>query len=193
MASPYSFSASYNNPTPAQVNCPQCAGMGPNGFTALPELTANLPVYGQGTPAQIQAQIPPPMPTQGMQPQLQADPGRMISYGVNPNRGLIPQMPSNVQGTNAMPTLPESMVVPITDMNQPMPMTTESLQYMNGFLRTQIGRRVMVEFLIGTNTLVDRTGVLLGVGANYILLNESDSDDLLACDFYNIKFVKFFY
>lgn len=47
--------------------------------------------------------------------------------------------------------------------------------------------------MLGTNTLTDRTGTLLGVGANYILINESDSDDLLACDFYNIKFIRFYY
>lgn len=72
-------------------------------------------------------------------------------------------------------------------------MTTDSLQYLNGFLRSQIGRRVRVEFLLGTNTMTDKTGTLLGVGANYILLREANSDDLLVCDFYNIKFVTVFY
>lgn len=87
----------------------------------------------------------------------------------------------------------ESFSGAITDLNQPAPMTVESLQYLNGFLRTQIGRRVQVQFLIGANTFTDRTGTLLGVGANYILLNETDSDDLLACDFFNIKFIRFYY
>ena len=81
----------------------------------------------------------------------------------------------------------------INDLNQGMPMTAESLQYLNGFIRTQIGRRVRVEFLVGTNTITDRTGILVAVGANYILLNETETDDLLACDFYNIKFIKFYY
>ena len=82
---------------------------------------------------------------------------------------------------------------PITPTTQPAPMTAESLQYMNGFLRTQIGRIVQVQFLIGTNTLVDRMGLLLAVGANYILLNEIETDDILVCDFYNIKFIRFYY
>lgn len=76
---------------------------------------------------------------------------------------------------------------------QPITISSESLQYLNGFLRTQIGRPVLVDFLIGTNTLVDKSGTLLGVGVNYILLQEAETDDLLACDFYNIKFVKFYY
>lgn len=89
-------------------------------------------------------------------------------------------------------TLP-GQLAPITDITQPQPMTTESLQYLNGFLKSQIGRRVHVEFLLGTNTMTDRTGTLLGVGANYILMRETDSDDLLVCDFYNIKFVTVYY
>ena len=74
-----------------------------------------------------------------------------------------------------------------------MTVNQESLQYLNGFLRTQIGKKVKVEFLVGTNTMTDRMGILVGVGANYILLNESETDDLLACDFYNIKFIRFYY
>lgn len=81
----------------------------------------------------------------------------------------------------------------INDLNQGTPITADSLQYLNGFIRTQIGRRVRVEFLIGTNTITDRTGILVAVGANYILINETETDDLLACDFYNIKFIKFYY
>lgn len=64
---------------------------------------------------------------------------------------------------------------------------------MNGFLRTQIGRPVQVEFLVGTNNMVTRSGILLAVGANFILINEAETDDILACDFYNIKFIRFYY
>ena len=82
-----------------------------------------------------------------------------------------------------------SMTAPITDTTMPPAMTMESMQYLNGFLRTQIGNRIKVSFLIGTNTYLDRAGKLLAVGANYILLQEAMSDDLLVCDFFNIKFV----
>ena len=100
-----------------------------------------------------------------------------------------PSAPSGLQ----VPTQEELDRQPITDLTQPMPVTAESLQYLNGFLRTQIGRKVHVEFLIGSNTMTDRTGVLVAVGANYILLNELETDDLLACDYYNIKFIRFYY
>ena len=84
-------------------------------------------------------------------------------------------------------------LAPITSMTQPQSIPAESLQYMNGFLRTQVGRPVQVDFLVGTNSIVKRSGILLAVGANFILINETETDDILACDFYNIKFVRFYY
>ena len=81
----------------------------------------------------------------------------------------------------------------ITDFSNPFPVTAESIQYLNGFIRTQIGRRITVTFLVGSNLLEEKTGFLLGVGANYILINELDTNDLTACDFYNIKFIRFYY
>ena len=82
-----------------------------------------------------------------------------------------------------------SQMMPITDTTQPAPMTLASTEYLNGFLRTQVGRRVRVSFLIGTNSFLDKAGKLLDVGANYILLQEAMTDDILVCDFYTIKFV----
>ncbi len=77
--------------------------------------------------------------------------------------------------------------------NGTIPVTNESIQYLNGFIRSQIGRRVNVEFLVGTDTMVEKEGYLVAVGANFILLNELSSDDIIACDFYNLKFIKFYY
>ena len=102
---------------------------------------------------------------------------------------MAPGAAPGAAGGNAAP----NPLAPITSTTQPPPISGDSLQYLNGFMRTQIGRTVVVEFLIGANTLVDRTGILLAVGANYILLNETETDDILACDFFNIKFIRFYY
>lgn len=104
-----------------------------------------------------------------------------------------PAMQNNVPAPVQQGGVPDASLEPITPETQPAPISAESLQYMNGFLRTQIGRAVQVEFLVGTNNMVTRSGILLGVGANYILLNETETDDILACDFYNIKFIRFYY
>jgi len=99
---------------------------------------------------------------------------------------------SGMQGTESPQQIISSQNFPIVSTN-PMSLNAESLQYMNGFLRTQIGRRVRVEFLLGSNTLTERTGILVAVGTNYIIINEMGTRDLLACDYYNIKFVRFYY
>ncbi|MGN0471061.1 MAG: hypothetical protein ACI4GV_09140 [Acutalibacteraceae bacterium] len=94
---------------------------------------------------------------------------------------------------NFCPSCRKNDFMPITEYNQPYPINASNIQYLNGFIRSQVGRRVHVEFLIGTNNIVEKDGYLVAVGANFILLNPLDTTDILACDFYNIKFMKFYY
>ena len=61
--------------------------------------------------------------------------------------------------------------------------------YTPAFLRENIGKLMRVEFLIGTNSLVDRTGILIDVGASYILLRALESDVITYADLYSIKFI----
>lgn len=75
----------------------------------------------------------------------------------------------------------------ITNYNSPEILTNNI--YTPAFLREQIGRLVRVEFLIGTNNLVDRVGILEDVGASYILLRSLESNTLVYADIYSIKFV----
>lgn len=102
----------------------------------------------------------------------------------------MPSLPTGVPAggaaSAAVPTgpMPGNAVVHASQV----PVTVENPLFTPGFLRTQIGRRIRVEFLIGTNLLTDRTGTLLGVGASYILLRPIDSDDIMMCDIYSIKF-----
>lgn len=67
--------------------------------------------------------------------------------------------------------------------------TVEDYQWTQGYLTSQIGRTVRIEFLIGESMLTDRRGKLLNVGIDYVVIQESDSDDILICDLYSIKFV----
>ena len=64
---------------------------------------------------------------------------------------------------------------------------------MNGFCVRRLAGQYRLNFLVGTNNMVTRSGILLAVGANFILINEAETDDILACDFYNIKFIRFYY
>ncbi len=87
----------------------------------------------------------------------------------------------------------QNLAQQITDFSNPFPVTAESIQYLNGFIRTQIGRRAQIQFLVGSTDVVEKDGFILGVGANYILINEIGTNDITACDFYNIKFIRFLY
>lgn len=69
------------------------------------------------------------------------------------------------------------------------PETLTNPIYTPAFLREQIGKLMRVEFLIGTNNLVDRIGILQDVGASYILLRSFENDSLVYCDIYAIKFI----
>ncbi len=70
-----------------------------------------------------------------------------------------------------------------------MPESLTNSIYTPGFLRNYIGRLMKVEFLIGTNSLQDRIGILLEVGASYIVLRSVQDNNLLYCDIFSIKFV----
>ena len=74
-------------------------------------------------------------------------------------------------------------------INQNSPEILTNPIYTPAFLREQIGKLMRVEFLIGTNNLVDRIGILEDVGASYILLRSFENDSLVYCDIYAIKFI----
>lgn len=69
----------------------------------------------------------------------------------------------------------------------------DSVQYMNGFLRTQIGRALMVQQLIGSGNTADRYGFLVGVGNNYLLLQDISNGNIMMVDFYTVKYVYIYY
>ena len=73
------------------------------------------------------------------------------------------------------------------DQNTPEILTNNI--YTPAFLREQIGKLMRVEFLIGTNNLTDRVGILEDVGASYILLRSVENDNLVYADIYAIKFI----
>lgn len=137
----------------------------------------------------IQAQFPS-SPTENMVNQIY-QPISAADAAAYPTPAIVAAETQQMQNQNQMQMMNNAGV--ITDYYNPYPVTKENLQYLNGFIRTQIGRRVTVDFLIGSNNMVSKSGYLLAVAANYILINELDTTDVTACDFYNIKFIRFYY
>ncbi|MCI6652201.1 MAG: hypothetical protein MSH11_02070 [Ruminococcus sp.] len=82
---------------------------------------------------------------------------------------------------------------PIEEQNQPFLVNAQNIQYLNSFARTQIGRMVQVNFLAGSTTMLTLEGTLLGVGANFLMINERGTNDITTCDFYSIKYMRFYY
>ena len=74
-------------------------------------------------------------------------------------------------------------------INQNSPEILTNNIYTPAFLREQLGKLMRVEFLIGTNNLTDRIGILEDVGASYILLRSVESNNLIYCDISSIKFI----
>ncbi len=70
-----------------------------------------------------------------------------------------------------------------------MPETYTNSLYSPAFFRNFIGRLVKAEFLIGNTGLQDRIGILLEVGASYIVLRSVQDNNLLYCDIFSIKFL----
>ena len=69
----------------------------------------------------------------------------------------------------------------------------DSVQYMNGFLRTQIGRAMRVEQMIGSDSTEDRYGFLVGVGNNYLLLQDITNGNVAIVDLYTVKYVYMYF
>ena len=120
-----------------------------------------------------------------------------------------PSSPASCYG--AMPMVSESdfdkEMRPILPMTYPAPKpkmtpsdfeiapdspTTLDAQYTQGFLKTQIGKRVKITFLIGTNLIQDRVGILTDVGISFVIIKETETNTPLLCDIYAIKFVAFY-
>lgn len=97
-------------------------------------------------------------------------------------------MDDNVRRTPTMPT---------PDNNQhremaPVPPIVDNPLYNQGWLSTQIGKYIKIEFLIGTSMLIDREGLLKEVGISFIVIQETGSNDTVMCDIFSIKFVRIF-
>lgn len=120
-------------------------------------------------------------------------------YGNAPSQQKQPisvGMPSQAPGgTTAAPPYPTPQALQGMEGAQfemaPGSPVQQDVNYTQGYLRTQIGKKVLISFLIGTNTYQDRTGILESVGVSYVILREEGNTRLL-CDIYSIKFVRIF-
>lgn len=63
---------------------------------------------------------------------------------------------------------------------------------MQQFLADNLGQYVVIEFLIGTQTTVQKGGILYAVGTSVVTLYQELSRTFVTCDIFSIKFVTFY-
>lgn len=71
-----------------------------------------------------------------------------------------------------------------------IPKDSDNSNYLQDYLKSIIGRFVNVDFLIGNDSLISKEGILKEVGTDYIVLEMVQSNELLLCDIYSVKFVQ---
>lgn len=64
---------------------------------------------------------------------------------------------------------------------------------MQKILSDNIGEYVVVEFLIGTERITRKQGILYFVGTNFVTLYDDTHNNYIVCDIFSIKFVYFYY
>lgn len=104
-----------------------------------------------------------------------------VVHGLGGFGGTAPAAPPSMESG----TLPGLGVIPQMSQMEPSVFDPGFLQ---AYLRRNMGKRVRIEFLIGTNILTDRTGTIDEVGISYVVLRDPGGNKLV-CDLYSIKFI----
>lgn len=77
---------------------------------------------------------------------------------------------------------------------QPISFDTEEMRgSMQKILSDNVGEFVVIEFLIGTDRLMRKQGVLYFVGTSYVTLYDEELNNFIVCDIFSIKFVYFYF
>ena len=150
-------------PTPMQQQTPQQTPVAP------------LPATDLGT-----GEVPPETGRPAPLVQTIEYTGPTAPFGSAPIPTVVPEPPHFLVPGN-----------PLLPIEYKEILSYENLQYMNGFLRSQIGKECMVTMDVGAGgAIATRLGYLIGVGINYLLLQDACSDEILVLDFYSVRLVQ---
>lgn len=77
-----------------------------------------------------------------------------------------------------------------TTLLRPSPTpNSEDQDTFSEILAANLGAYVLIQFLIGSASVVDKEGYLYAVGANFVTIYEPLDDRYVVCDLYSVKFV----
>ena len=112
---------------------------------------------------------------------------------INGNRELemyeeyLDSMQNNGLEKNPNYSIEERNMSYIPSENKNLPKTLTNTAYMPAYLSKHLGKLMRVEFLLG-NELHQRIGILMTVGAGFIVLR-SKNNATLVCDLKSVRFV----
>ena len=68
-----------------------------------------------------------------------------------------------------------------------------NLKNIRDFLETQVGKLATVEMIMGNDRLIDKIGMILAIGEDFLLLEETQTGNILVCPLKNIEFIRLNY
>ena len=126
------------------------------------------------------------------QPQMQTQTGSGLTAPLTYDQmtPYLDQNAVNTQGNQPFVTIPQT---PMTTLEFTETIDMTDVQNYLGFLRTQIGRYMRVEQLMGSNQVESRYGFLVGIGSNFIILQEITSGNIMVVDLFTIRLTYIYY
>lgn len=82
-----------------------------------------------------------------------------------------------------------SQPAPRNDFHEQGSIAQSQVMMLGEQLQTSIGYYVSCEFLIGTQILETRDGILAKVGTNFLTLYQPNLERYIVCDLYALKFI----
>ena len=127
-------------------------------------------------------------------PYTDAEMQQMQSVGMSPYNGVEHGMISDGYGTEH--DHPESVEdgmtsIPQDSFNTPLDADEAARNSWRALLARNVGRNVLVRFLMGTQNMVTVEGELYEVGTDYIVIYQPLWDSHITADLYAVKFVEF--
>ena len=107
------------------------------------------------------------------------------AQGVTPYQGRADMTAMKSRNGSAPP---EFITPPPIDFN-----TEEMSGSIQKILSENVGEYVVVEFLIGTERIMRKQGILYFVGTSYVTLYDDIANNFIVCDIFSIKFVYFYF
>ena len=146
-------------------------------------------------------------PMQQSWPQMQVPPAMDQSMPQNMPHAMIPsrltlpityeqmtpymnQTSISQSGNAPTFTIPQT---PMTTQQFEETIDSTDVQSYLGFMRTQIGRYMRLEQLMGSNNVEQRFGFLVGLGTNYVILQEITSGNIMVVDLFTIRLTYIYY